>query len=52
MENKECCKWCDHCLITNLDAGHGSCDWDIGEHVNILTDVCSAYCYDDNLDRC
>ena len=50
-ENKECCKWCDYCMITDLEKHEGTCDLDIGEHVNTEHDICSSYRYNDNLDR-
>ena len=52
MENKECCKWCDRCMITDLENNEGTCYWDIGEHVDLTDDSCSGYIYNDNLDRC
>lgn len=52
MENKECCKWCEHCLITNLEKGFGVCYLDIGEHVELSMEACVAYRYDEDLDRC
>ena len=52
MDNKECCKWCDHCMITNLEKKEGTCYLDIGEHVNIDGDSCSYYIYNNDLDRC
>ena len=52
MENKECCKWCDYCMITDLNKNEGACYLDIGEQVELTDDSCSSYRYDDNLDRC
>jgi len=51
MENKDCCKWCEHCMITSLDKGEGTCYCDIGDHVK-LEDSCTCFSYDDDLDRC
>lgn len=51
-ENKECCKWCDYCFITDLETNKGTCDLDIGEHVKLTDDSCSSYIYNDDLNRC
>ena len=52
MGNKETCKWCDYCMITDLEKSEGTCYLDIGEHIKLADDSCSGYIYNDDLDRC
>lgn len=52
-EEQYCCKWCDHCMNTNLELNRGFCYVDIGEQISdTRIKGCCDFSFDDNLDRC
>lgn len=48
-----CCKWCEHCINTNLRDNEGYCYLDIGEYISDTENChCDEFRYDEDLGRC